>query len=784
MMLQTVPLADLLRQYRAEAHLSQDELAERAGVSARTIGDIETGVSLWPRSITISLLAEALQLGTDAREALRAAASRRGSKPGPSVRLPAGISLIGRERDVATVRALLLDPSARLVTVIGGPGIGKTSLAIATANEVSDKFGESFFIEFATLPDAILVPTKIALALGVREVNAESAALSLATAIGARSMLLVLDNFECVASAGPIVAELLSTAPNLKVLVTSRTPLHLSMERVINLRPLDTAASARLLSDRLRAVEPDAHLPQNDPALTALMRMLGGVPLAIGLAAPLLRTATAAELTRLKHPLDVLDAMRDAIQRSYTLLGSNEQRFFRALGIFRGCFTEEDAHYIEGGDAARSIFDTLRSLATLVDQNLVCASESVTDEAEFELHPLVSAFAVQMLDGEHETEATHLRLSEYCSALAGATPSSRTEPSGDPAVRAKRSRESAHFDAALGWLQSTARLKSALTLGVKLWMLWYLRGENAHGHAWICSLLRTAAQSAEQIDDALLADANWAAAGLAQAANQHEEAEQHGETALLLKRALGDRPAVASILAGLGVEASFKGNYEAARRLLNESLALRRELGDSVPIARTLTDLGTHEADEGDFNAARAHLDEALTRYRAAGRRMSGSITLGVLGLIELRCGSADRAESLAREAIRMAGEIGFDISVRANKIILARALADLDRFGEAESLALEVGSHGDLSLDERAGLARLHATIACRQGRMPLAARLLGAASTAPGIPVIPLADQATYQALTATVKQALSGEFGQHWSAGRADGLRAVLEPTQLCE
>ena len=333
--------------------MSQEELAERAGVSARAIGDIETGISLWPRAITISLIAEALQLDATARETLRLASSRRGLAS--STELPEGAPLVGREAEMAAALALLRDEDVRLVTLTGGPGVGKTALAVAVARALDVEFGaRTRFIDFAALADPMLVPTKISLAVGVRDVRGNSVTASVAAAIGGAPMLILMDNFERVAAAAPFVAELLAAAPQLKVLVASRARLRLRAERTLTVGPLATQAGIALLLERVRSFSPNFALPQDEhPALATLAETLGGVPLAIELAAPLLRTSSAAELaTRLERPLDVLvtqdrrlpqrqRTMRDAIAWSYALLPPDDQRLFRRLAVFGGSFIEE-----------------------------------------------------------------------------------------------------------------------------------------------------------------------------------------------------------------------------------------------------------------------------------------------------------------------------------------------------------------------------------------------------------------------------------------------------------
>ncbi len=778
-MLQTLPLAELARRYRAQARLSQEELADRARVSVRTIGDIETGVSLWPRAITISLIAEALGLDAASRETLRAAASRRGQRGGDSdTAFPEPISLVGRATELAAVRGLLLDRTTRLVTVTGEPGVGKTALAIAIAAELAGEFGgRARYVEFASLPDPILVPTKIALALGVHDVRGQPAAASVAAAIGDRSMLVVLDNFESVAAAAPVVAELLAAAPNLKLLVTSRAPLHLSMERVFKIGALSIASSIRLLSDRMRGGALAAQAAPDDSELNALVRALGGVPLALALAAPLLRTTSRAELVdNLKRPLHVLGAMREAIALSYRSLNADERRLFRSLAVFGGRFTEEGAHYLaSGGDSEASVLATLQVLASLTDRSLVGVGDDGVGDAEFELHPLVREFAAEMLECERESEAAFLRLSAYCTSLAQAPP--RVEPLGDDAARARCIRESSHFDAALGWLRSTNRIGPALSLAIELWPIWWRRGENAHGYAWVRSLLAAAEERAEAVDAGVVADGNWAASGLASASGRLDESERHTKLALRHKRAAGDRKAVASLIDGLGECASFKGRYADARHYFEEALTIRRELGDGLDIARTLVDFGTHASDEGNYDEANAHLEEALMLFRGAGRRMGVSLVLDALALVAVRSGSPERGVPLAREALRLAQEVGFAESARTARIVLSRALVGLNDLDGAERLALRVSSDDDATSGPSADTARLLAAIELRRGRTTVAARLLGAASTAADSPVIPLADRVAHEALIAKVMEELGAGFDAHWDAGRRQSPHAIL-------
>jgi predicted ATPase/DNA-binding XRE family transcriptional regulator len=781
-------LSELLRQYRAEAHVSQEELAERSGVSARTIGDIETGVSLWPRAITISLIAEALQLDATSRETLRLASSRRGLAS--STELPDAARLVGRGAEMSAVLALLRDDEVRLVTLVGGPGVGKTALATAAARELASEFGgRTRFIDFAALLEPGLVPTKISLAVGVRDVRGNSVTASVAASIGGAPMLILMDNFERVAAAAPFVAELLAAAPQLKVLVASRARLRLRAERTFTVGPLATKAGIALLLERAASFSPNVASPQDAPALATLTEALGGVPLAIELAAPLLRTSSAAELaTRLERPLDVLvtqdrrlperqRTMRDAIAWSYALLPPNEQHLFRRLAVFGGSFVEEAAQHIASDGASSSdALGTLRALATLIDQNLVRISGDASEEALFELHPLLNEFANELLEREGEQEMAYQRFTEYCLQLAQTPP--RPEPMHDRATRVRLQRESAYFDAALGWLKRNGHLDEALALAVTIWPIWYRRGENVHGYAWLTSLLADARTGS--VSDATLADAHWAALGLCETSGQPERFEEHLAAALPHKRAAGDRAGVASLLAGAGTAAHLKGEYDKARAYLDESLAIRRELGDGLNIARSLFDLGAHTSNQGEFAQATRYLDESLMLFRAAGRRMGTSGVLGALALVAVRSGSPSHAALLAREAIDVAESVGFKESARTAKIVLSRALLALGEVDEAERLARGVAGDDEAAPAVPSDVARVLAAIAFERGQLRLASLLLGAAST--DLIGVAVADQASNEQLAAALRAALGPAFDAEYGAGRDRGVRAVLAGSEI--
>jgi len=621
-------------------------------------------------------------------------------------------TLIGREREAAEVAQLVLK-DARLLTLSGPGGIGKTRLAVEVARRLSERGAISVvFTELAPISDPSLVPHAIAAALGVRERVDHPVLETVIDRLRSMRMLLVLDNCEHLVVACRAVAQALRRAcPELRILATSRAPLALSGEAIWPVPFLAVSAdratgpesheygeAVRLFVERARLRLPGFSLnTKTADAVVEICRRLDGLPLAIELAAARIRLLPPkAMLARLDQRLALLvggpqdlptrqQTMRAAIAWSYDLLDDAERAVFRQLGIFAGGFSLEAAeavcqgandgsskdrkgNYLLSGDTAVSVptFSVIDILDSLLAKNLVRQAHTV-DEPRFTILETVREYARERLQASEEFAAVRERCVAFFLALAEEA-AEKLLGQGQVEWLERVDLELDQLRALIGWSRN-GEVSSDVGLGLvaALVRYWEYRGLTIEGHESVVAMLATPDASARTL---AAARALYSAAIFAAMRDSPDQGPLARESAAIFEEA-GNMQEAGRALAQQAVAESNLGNMEVARALLDRSAAIAREHGDRWGLAFALGQLGAVAYEESDLPSARAYRAESALVARATHDRHTLGLALAGLGQVARAQGNHDESASLFKETLRVGGEIG-------DQWIMPRALGGL----------------------------------------------------------------------------------------------------------
>ena len=587
-------------------------------------------------------------------------------------------TLVGRDRAAAAVLDRISRPDVRLLTLTGPGGIGKTRLAIEIANDGLDVFPDGVaFVALSPLTDPDLVVPTIAQAIGVVGPGTQSIEERLARALDRLRMLVVLDNFEQVASAAGSLATLMKATREVTFLVTSRVTLHISGEHEFAVPPLDlppavsgadvrSYSACALFEARTRAIRGEFILDDTNAAtVLEICRRLGGVPLAIELAAARGKALSpAALLERMSHDLDLLSGgpvdqpprhqtMRAAIQWSYDLLPSGQQQRFRQLSLFAGGCSMDAAVAVTAPERPATV---LQELSALIDASLLLQEPRPDGAPRYWMLDLIRRFGMEQLEASGERDATVRRFTGWLTSLAEQSGAAfvGAGPGDWPATL---QRELPNFRAALTLLDEAGDIEGLLRLTIALSPLWSALGHQREGLQWLTLTLERAD---DRTPTPLVLRARILATRLATTVGDFAQAEALAATADELAQQSGDSAALADTACTLGNLARGIGDQAAARMQYEAALAIYRALDDRYNIGYTLIqmaklgDLGIphRPGNPADIEIAEARCGEAIEINRMLGNRWGMARALNHLGYLSYKAGRYREAAAASGEAL------------------------------------------------------------------------------------------------------------------------------------
>jgi predicted ATPase/class 3 adenylate cyclase len=616
---------------------------------------------------------------------------------------PERTTFVGRSEEVHRIRELLGD--AKVVTLTGAGGSGKTRLALHVSRSLIERYPDGvFLVELGPIIDHRLVVAAIADAVGARAEGQRALRDTLRDHVRHREMLLVLDNFEHILEAAPIVADLLDAAPRLRIIVTSREPLHLQGEHEVAVPPLalpdpDAASEEAERSDavalfvhRARAVDPSFRIT-DAAAVAELCRRLDGLPLAIELAASRTKMLTpGAILERLERRLDLLTGgpidvparqrtLREAIAWSHDLLEADERALFRKLSVFAGGWTVDAAERVADPDRR---LDVLALLGSLLDKSLIVRAPTMEDEPRFTMLETIRAFAFEELESSEEAVPTRDRHAAFFLALAeAAEPHLRRDDQKRWLDRLETEHD--NIRAALRWAIDSGDAPTALHLAGAVWRFWHLHSHLADGRRWAeeaLALPGAAGRTAERIRGLT------ALGGMAYWQQDVPTFRRAYEEALAIAQELDDAAEVAEQMYNLAFAHALEGDFPGMLALVRQSRSMFEELGNRRGVADCDWILGIAARLGGDLEQSRSLGEQSLRVHREVGDRFGGTVALYALGRTAMEQGDLDVAEACFREALANDAEIGN----RTGMCVILDNLADKARIDGDHVRALRLG--------------------------------------------------------------------------------------------
>lgn len=628
----------------------------------------------------------------------------------PQNNLPSFLTeFIGREAEISQVSSLL--DKSRLVTLVGPGGIGKTRLALQVASIRLNDFEDGvFFVSLASVTKSDLVVSSIAKVMDIVETSGQSILDSMKSALKDKHRLIIIDNFEQVIAAAPMLAELLASARLITVIVTSREALHISGEHVFNVPPLEVKeleqrnsvermmqqAAIALFASRAQAVQYNFVLTKDNIGQVAeLCARLDGIPLAIELAASNVGRISLTEmLEQSRNRLNWLNngprdlpsrhqTLKSTIEWGYSLLNEDEQQLFMGLGVFIGSFTRDAVDKVMSGDIKLqiSISDCLMSL---LDKSLIrnVTDNSNREEINFGMLETIHEFAVECLNSSGKKDVLEKKHAYYYMSLVEDVQNNINGPEQYLYLN-RLERSYSNVLAAIEWAKKENNVELEVALAVGLGEYWELGGRWSEGRLILNNIVNKYAGSLKSKEFAMIY--HWLGR-LVQLEGDCKKAIEVLNTGLELSKINHDYYGEARILHKLGWVYYMFGDHKRTEEMWNKSLDLFRDMDDKPGVVLLLQDLCYTKYYEGDFNLVEKYSNESLKMCKQLGDKRGIATALNRLGRLARGKGNFENAEKLFKEHLAACDEL----KDKTGKVGALMCLAELARSERKLSLATE----------------------------------------------------------------------------------------------